>query len=89
METYFCGQDHPDDTALIKLYYHDNKFSVIDGIRFGYWFRENGVLCKEISAVNAVDYLSSDNELGFAYWDDIVVTDQILTVRTLKNAIKK
>ena len=58
VETYICQQDHPDDTSLIILRYENEKISLVDGIRFGYWFGENSVLCLEPASEKAIDFLS-------------------------------
>ncbi|MBR3186410.1 MAG: YARHG domain-containing protein [Lachnospiraceae bacterium] len=58
VESYICQQDHPDDTSLISFRYRDGKISLTDGIRFGYWFGENSVLCEEPQSEKAIEYLS-------------------------------
>ena len=44
-ETFISQQDHPSDTALVRIRYNGTVFSDDNGIRFGYWYSENGVRC--------------------------------------------
>lgn len=90
IETYICQQDHPDDTALIKIRYEDGKFSFIDGIRFGYWFRENGLICMEPLSSRVIDYLNIMFPSSNNCWEYIAETnssDDKVFVKTRKRRI--
>ena len=74
-ETFISQQDHPSDTAMVRLRYNGNEFTNEDGIRFGYWYSEKGVRCMKPLSADALNYLSNMFPSEETFWTDVVSTD--------------
>ena len=74
-ETFISQQDHPSDTALVRIRYNGTVFSDDNGIRFGYWYSENGVRCMKPVSEAALNYLSDMFPSEETFWADLVSTD--------------
>ena len=83
-ETFISQQDHPSDTAMVRLRYNGNGFTNEDGIRFGYWYSEKGVRCMKPLSAEALNYLSNMFPSEESFWTDVVSTDDEKDEKFLK-----
>lgn len=74
-ETFISQQDHPSDTALVRFRYNGKEFTADNGVRFGYWYHENGARCMKPVSADALQYLSVIHPSEKTFWTDIVSTD--------------
>lgn len=74
-ETFISQQDHPSDTAVVRIRYNGDEFADENGIRFGYWYSEKGVRCMRPVSEAALNYLSDMFPSEETFWKDIVRTE--------------
>lgn len=74
-ETFISQQDHPSDTALIRMRYNGGEFVEIGAVRYGFWYCENGVRCMVPVSEEALNYLSDMFPSEETFWKDLACTD--------------
>lgn len=75
VETFISQQDHPSDTALVRMRYNGTEFTDMNAIRYGFWYRENGVRCMRPVSEEALNYLSDMFPSEETFWKDAASTE--------------
>lgn len=74
-ETFINQQDHPSDTALVRFRYNGGEFVDQGAVRYGFWYRENGVRCMAPVSEEAMNYLSDMFPSEETFWKDLASTE--------------
>ena len=83
-ETFISQQDHPSDTALIRMRYDGGEFVDMDAVRYGFWYCENGVRCMAPVSEEAMNYLSDMFPSEETFWKDLASTESEKDEKYLK-----
>lgn len=84
VETFISQQDHPSDTALVRMRYKGGQFTDVGAVRYGYWYSENGVRCMEPVSEEALNYLSDIFPSEETFWKDLASTESEKDERYVK-----
>lgn len=74
-ETFISQQDHPSDTALVRMRYNGSEFTDMSAVRYGFWYRENGVRVLIPASEEALNYLSDMFPSEETFWKDLATTE--------------
>lgn len=74
-ETFISQQDHPSDTALVRMRYNGSEFTDFSAVRYGFWYRENGVRCMIPVSEEALNYLSDMFPSEETFWKDLAAVE--------------
>ena len=83
-ETFISQQDHPSDTALMRMRYNGGEFVDMGAVRYGFWYRENGVRCMVPVSEEAMNYISDMFPSEETFWKDLASTESEKDEKYLK-----